>query len=153
MAEKFWNRHDAEDRLQFAKFLDPLVLASRTKNFTPSEASVYLLTLADVPREILGLGVMRLLEQGVTWMPKPGDIKAACADVVDERRKLAIAQADALSKDCATCQGTKFEEVKDDQGFARLKPCWCRKRGLELIAEAGNPIQRPALPPASSEVA
>lgn len=148
MAEKFWNRHDANDRIHFARYLDPLVLASRTKNFTPAEASVYLLTLADVPREILALGVTRLLEHGVTWMPKPGDIKAACCAVVDERRAAAARQAKALQDDCPDCYGSGWANAEGPNAVVR---CTCAKRALELVQAAGEALPRPALPP-SSEV-
>ncbi len=150
MADKFWNRHDVDDRIQFARFLDPLVIASRTKNFTPAEASVYMLTMSDVPREILALGVTRLLEQGVTWMPKPGDIKAACCAVVDERRAAAARQAKALTEDCPDCHGTGWADAEGPSAVIR---CNCRKRALELVQAAGDALPRPALPPPSEEVA
>lgn len=150
MAEKFWDRHNEDDRIQFAKFLDPLVVASRTKNFTRAEASVYLLTLQDVPRDILALGVTRLLEQGVTWMPKPGDIKSACADVADERRKRAAEFAKTLLEDCPDCHGSGWADAEGPNAVIR---CRCLTRSLELMAEAGQVITRPALPPASEEPA
>jgi hypothetical protein len=150
VADKFWDRHSEADRLQFAKFLQPLVVASRTKNFTKADASVYLLTLADVPREILALGVTRLLEAGVTWMPKPGNIKAACCDVVDERRAAAARQAKALREDCPDCHGSGWTETAAN----RVAKCTCVRRALELVQAAGEALPRPALPASTdSEVA
>lgn len=143
MADAFWDRFNESDRLEFAKFLQPLVIASRTKTFTKAEASVYLLTLRDVPREILALGVTRLIEQGVTWMPKPGDIKRACCDVVDERRALAARQAQALKQDCPDCHGSGFRDV---EGPNQVLPCSCHRRALELVNAAGQALPRPALP-------
>lgn len=143
MAEKYWDRHHASDRIQFAKFLDPLVIASRTKNFTTAEASVYLLTLQDVPHEILAHAVTRLIQAGITWMPKPGDIKQACCDVVDDRRKQAALQAKALTDDCPDCHGSGW---RDTEGPNAVEKCTCVKRALDLVEAAGEALPRPALP-------
>lgn len=151
MADKHWDRFNEDDRALFAKFLAPLVIASRDRHFTKAEASTYMLTLQDVPRDILALGVSRLIEQGITWMPKPGDIKAACCDVVDERRATAARLAQALKDDCPDCQGTGWANVEGPNAVVK---CSCVKRALQLVREAGEAIARPALPAASdSEVA
>lgn len=145
MAEKtlHWNRHDEQDRVEFARFLAPLVAASRTKTFTKSEASAYLLTLMDVPRDVLAQAVTRLLQAGVTWMPRAGDIKAACCDVVDDRRRLAMKQAALLRDGCdCTPEGWRY---RDD---GKVERCLCWVRAQALIAEAGAPLARPALPAA-----
>ena len=154
MADKpvFWNRHNDEDRVAFARFLNPLVIAAypskvqRDKNFGRAEASVYMLTLQDVPRDILALGVSKLLEDGVTWMPKPGDIKHACADIVDEMRTVAARVAKSLQEDCADCHGSGWANAEGPNAVVK---CRCVTCGLELLAQAGNPIARPTLPPAS----
>lgn len=159
MAEKFWDRHNEQDRATFAQFLHPLVIASRTKTFTKAEASVYLLTLQDVPREIVALGVSRLIERGITWMPKPGDIKAACCDIVDERRAEAVRKAKSLYGHCDACEagGLPADHCPECHGNGWLDSesgvvrCPHLARELALIAEAGNPLSRPALP-ASTEV-
>jgi hypothetical protein len=143
VGEKFWDRHDVNDRVQFAKFLEPLVIASRTKNFTTAEASVYLLTLQDVPREVLALGVTNLIEAGITWMPKPGDIKQACCAVVDERRALAARSAKALQDDCPDCRGSGW---RDAEGPNAVEKCSCVKRALELLQSVGEPLKRLSLP-------
>lgn len=149
MAEQFWNRHDDADRLQFGLLMAPLVTASRTKAFTKAEASVYMLTMQDVPKDVVAHGVSRLIEQGITWMPKPGDIKAVCCDIVDERRREAAKRAAALKDECAQCGGSQWVSSLSE-GVETVKRCWCFTRGLELIAEAGEPLKRPALP-ASTE--
>ncbi len=151
VAEKprYWDRHSDADRTQFARFLDPLVIAAwpspemRRKHFSKVEAQVYMITLLDVPREILALGVTKLLEDGVTWMPKPGDIKAACADVVDSRRKVLAEQAQRMLTDCGDCQGTGWRNA---EGPNAVESCSCKKRAAQLMATADHPIQRPALP-------
>ena len=150
MAEKHWDRHKVEDRLRFAAALGPLVVASRTKTFSPSEALVYMQTMSDVPQTILEEGVTRLLEQGVTWMPKPGDIKSACCAIVDERRSAAARQAKALTEDCPECRGTGWADLEGPNAVVK---CNCRKRALELVQAAGEALPRPALPPSSEEVA
>ncbi len=142
MAEH-WNRHDDADRAEFARYLQPLVTASRTQNFTRAEASVYLITLRDVPKDVLALGVTRLIEQGITWMPKPGDIKAVCVSVVKERRSVASKKAAELKADCIRCDGSGWERIEQD-GVEHVKRCWCVTRGLELVAEAGEPLALPA---------
>jgi hypothetical protein len=141
--QQHWDRHNDKDRLEFARFLHPLVIASRVKNFTAAEASVYMLTMQDVPRDLLALGVTRLIEQGITWMPKPGDVKMACCDVADERRRAASRQAKALQEDCPDCRGTGW---MDAEGPNAVDRCNCIKRSLELVAAAGEALERPALP-------
>ncbi len=128
----FWDRHNENDRAQFARFLSPLVIASRTKNFTGAEAAVYLLTLKDVPRDILALGVTQLIEAGVTWMPKPGDVKAACAKVIEARRAVAARQAKALQDDCPDCHGSGWANA---EGPNAVVACLCKKRALELLKD------------------
>lgn len=142
----YWDRHVDDDRVQFARYLHPLVVASRTKHFTKAEASVYMLSLQDVPRDVLALGVTRLIERGITWMPKPGDIKAACCDVVDERRHAAARLARALQDDCPECRGTGWADIEGPNAVER---CTCTKRALELVDAAGRALPRPALPPST----
>ena len=137
----FWDRHSEADRVQFAMFLQPLVIASREKSFTKAEASVYLLTLQDVPRDILALGVTKLLQDGVTWMPKPGDIKSACRAVIEAKRLEAGRQAAALLEDCPDCHGSGWREA--DGGVVR---CTCHKRARALMDGMPEPL---ALPPSN----
>jgi hypothetical protein len=146
---KHWNRHDSDERVAFAQLLRPLVIASRVKDFTAAEASVYMLTMEDVPREVVIDAVTRLLREGVTWMPKPGDLKHACCAVVDARRLSAARQAKALQEDCPDCRGSGWADAEGPNAVVR---CNCIKRALELVAEAGEALARPALPPSSEEV-
>lgn len=154
MADKFWDRHLDTDRVEFARYLAPLVTAARDRKFSKAEASIYLLTLQDVPRDILALGVSKLLEQGITWMPKPGDIKHVCCDIVDERRAEAHRHAQALlhcdacqADHCPDCHGSHWQ---DAEGPNAVIECPCKARVLELMRVAGQALPRPALP-ASSE--
>lgn len=141
-----WDRHNAAHRVEFARYLQPLVIASRCKTFTAAEASVYMLTMKDVPREVLGQSVLRLIDQGVTWMPKPGDIKRVCCDMVDERRQAAVAQSEALMRDCQDCFGSGWANAEGPNAVER---CRCHARAVELVAAAGQALARPQLPAAS----
>jgi hypothetical protein len=143
---KHWNRHDDADRVQFAKLLQPLVTASRVKDFSKAEASVYMLTMEDVPREVLIDAVTRLLHAGVTWMPKPGDLKRACCEVVDARRQTAARHAKALQDGCPDCLGSGWANAEGPNAVIR---CLCTKRALELIQAAGEALTPPALPPST----
>jgi hypothetical protein len=149
VAEKFWDRQKQADRAEFARFMAPLVTASRTREFTTAEAIVYMMTLGDVPRDVLALGVTQLLEQGVTWMPKPGDIKNACASIVDERRATAARQAMALTENCPDCRGTGWADAEGPNAVVR---CNCAKRAVELVQAAGAALPR-LLPPSGDEAA
>jgi len=146
MADKCWDRQDRAHRAEFSRFMAPLVAASRTKNFTEAEALAYLLSLADVPRDVLGEAVTRMLESGVTWMPRAGDIRSACCDVIDQRRQVAARQAKALAEDCQECEGTQWKRLEGVDGFERVTRCRCFTRGLELVTQAGAALKRPALP-------
>lgn len=150
MAEQFWNRTVVADRKAFAALLAPLIAASRCKEFDdPASARtqlhVWMISMADVPRPIVSDAVDRLLSQGVTWMPRPGDVKAVCCDIVDEHRRIATRDANALAADCVQCAGTQWVSHTDEAGVERMKRCWCFTRGMELIAEAGQPLKRPSL--------
>lgn len=145
MAEH-WNRHDAADRVAFAQAIQPLASASRSKGFDVHEARAYMVSLADVPRDVLTEAVDALLRAGVTWMPKPGEIKAACAGVVAAKRSAAAVEARALQAECATCDGTGFERVTDEDGVERVKRCWCAKRAVQMVDGVGDRIALPAAP-------
>ena len=55
---------------------------SQNRNFIGKEAAKaqtsLRLSLADVPRPILEEAIDWLVTRGITWMPKPGDVKAEC---------------------------------------------------------------------------
>jgi hypothetical protein len=146
----YWDARKEADRQAFMTLLAPLVIASHARWFDdPASAGPVLTTwmqaLADVPRELVAAGCLRLLPS-VTWPPRPGDLRQACADVRAEARQIATRKAVALRADCAQCGGSQWVSITDDRGVERMKRCWCFTRGLELIAEAGAPIARPTLP-------
>lgn len=147
---KYWNRHNNNDRRAFAELLKPLVIASRLKTsakleFTASETSTYMLTLDDVPHQILIDAISKLLRDGITWMPRPGDIKAACADVVDAARRLAQERAKEFQQNCTVCAKDGWERLSV-KGQWTVRRCECWRRGIALLDAAGTPIARPQLP-------
>jgi len=151
MPEPVWNARDQASRQAFMSLLAPLVMASRCRDFDdPASARVLLSTwmraLSDVGPELLAEGIDRLLPS-VTWMPKPGEVRAACCDVVDARRRKALQQAAALRDGCDCSEGWRYR----DDGRVERCQCWLRTR--ELVEAAGQPLTRPALPAASEEVA
>lgn len=134
----FWRRDNEEDRQRFATLLLPLVGASRTKSFTRSEGTAYILSMQDVPPAILEAAVVRLVKAGVTWMPKPGELKAECAKVMSERR---AAAAQLHLSECT--HSSHWIEV---DGAMQRCPCWTRAQ--QAMLEVGQAL---ALPPAPSD--
>ena len=134
MANQFWRRDSEDDRKKFALILAPLVGASRTKSFTRHEGTAYILSMQDVPPEILAAAVESLVQAGVTWMPKPGDLKAECAKVMAAKRK-AVAAIHLEGCDHSS------HWIESDAGLERC-PCW--KRAQDAMAAVGQAIVLPA---------
>ena len=136
----------------FAAILSPLIVASRSRDFADAgrakdQLIAWVMSLADVSRPILEAGVERLVAAGVTWMPRPGDLRQACCEVVDARRAAAARQARALTQDCSECQQSPgWRETATG-----VVPCTCRTLELQLMAQAEAPLARPALPAASED--
>jgi len=136
----FWNRDNEADRKRFALILAPLVGASRTKSFTRHEGTAYILSMQDVPPAILEEAVASLVRQGVTWMPKPGDLKKECASVMAAKRKAAAALH------LESCEhSSHFIDVD-----GRMERCPCWKRAQQAMVEVGQAI---ALPPSREDAA
>jgi hypothetical protein len=130
----FWRRDDEDDRKRFATLLLPLVGASRTKSFTRAEGTAYILSMQDVPPAILEEAVVRLVRAGVTWMPKPGDLKTECAKVMAEKR------ATAARLHLSEC--THSSHWIEIDGKLQRCPCWTRAQ--QAMLDVGHQI---ALPP------
>lgn len=132
----FWNRDNEDDRKKFALILAPLVGASRTKSFTRHEGTAYILSMQDVPPAILEEAVSSLVKQGVTWMPKPGDLKAECAKVMAAKRKAAAAlHLDGCDH---SSQYIYNPETRRDERC----PCWTRAQ--QAMAAVGQAIALPS---------
>lgn len=138
----FWRRDNEDDRKKFALLLAPLVGASRTKSFTRHEGTAYILSMQDVPPAILEDAVASLVQLGVTWMPKPGDLKAECAKVMAAKRKAAAAM--------------HLESCDHDSHFieidGRNERCSCWKRAQQAMADVGQAIALPASREDASEL-
>ena len=139
----FWNRDREPDRIAFARAIAPLVAASRTKTFTRPEATAYMLSMQDVPPAILEEAVAALLQRGVDWMPKPGDLKKECAVVMATKRKAAAARH---LEDCE--HSSHFIEIN---GKNERCPCW--KRAQQAMADVGQAITLPPSREDTSELA
>jgi hypothetical protein len=148
-----WDRREESHRRAFASLLAPLVVASRSKDFEGERAKTqlhaWMLSLQDVTREVLAEAIDRLVTRGVTWMPKPGDVRKECADVITERRKALAPRAQAITAECDYCQGSGFEPITVD-GVDHVRPCGCRARVRALYEGLPEPI---ALPPAPEDAA
>lgn len=142
MADVLWSPQQPEHRSVFGAVLAPLIVASGTRAFADPDRSrvvmqAWILSLQDVPREVLEAGVARLLTRGVTWMPRPGDLRQACAEVQQERRADAAARA---RRECQVCiDSPGWVEVETDEGPA-MRRCACRREVLAAIAAVGNPV-------------
>lgn len=142
--QPFWDvRSDADHQLM-AHLLAPLIVASRDRNFIDQKAAkaqtyAWRLTLADVPKPIVGQAIDNLVARGVTWMPKPGDVKAECARVVEQKRKIL---RDHFLAGCTHSS----QWIDGDHGMERC-PCW---QGLQTALEQ---VERPIeLPPSREEL-
>lgn len=152
----FWDARSDSDHLEMATLLAPLILASQNRNFMDKQAAkaqtyTWRLSLADVPKPIVAEAIAGLVAKGVTWMPKPGEVKAECAKVQERKRQQAYLAA--IPEECPTCgrekafEGARWKEVTIN-GVARLAPCDCRQLALQAAERAGQAI---ALPPAPGD--
>jgi hypothetical protein len=135
--------HDAQKvaRQAFKDAMDHLAAAYRHE-LTTEAIRVYWHALKDVSEPLQHEGMARCA-QTLKFFPTVAELRTACADIVDERRALAARSAKALQEDCPDCHGSGLRDVEGPNTVVR---CRCVKRALELIAEAGEPLKRPALP-------
>lgn len=153
MAEAIWDARKRESLDFFtAHILAPLIAATRPSELRSGEAvrdaaRAWILCLKDVPADILQAGVENLMAAGPTWMPRPGDLRQACAGLITERRREAGLRGQALMADCIQCDGTGWERILID-GVERVKKCGCTVRALALLNELPAVL---ALPPAPDE--
>lgn len=135
-----WDRLNPEHRERFGILLAPLIAASRTKDYeTKEKATVqlhtWMLSMRDVPAPILEEAIANLVTAGVTWMPKPGDLKAECAKVMAAKRKLAAALH------LESCDHSSHF-IENEQGQLERCPCW--KRAQQAMEDVGQAIALPA---------
>ena len=142
--DSFWTR-SVSDRAAMAALLQPLVAATRPREFVGAEnASAQVLAfvqgLEDCPHDIVAAAIGRLVTRGLTWMPKPGEVKAECAKVVAERR--AEAWRTSLAEDCADCGGQRWRPVFVN-GVERLQRCDCWTAAQKATNRIGQAITLP----------
>jgi hypothetical protein len=144
MSAPFWDPRSDADHRAMAQLLAPLVVASQNRNFISPEAAkaqtyTWRLTLADVPPAILEEAIGRIVLRGITWMPKPGEVKDECAKVLAEKRKA------AMVLHLGHCDhSSHYEEFTDRNGVTRTRRCACWRRALTAADQVGLPIQAPA---------
>lgn len=154
MAEPIWNARNVEHLSVFRReVLAPLIAATRpmdlrTPDAVNDAARAWILSLKDVPADVLVEGVEALLLEASPWMPKPGDLRRVCAGAIKERRKAISARADAITAECEQCSGSTWEPFTDSEGVDRVKRCHCHVRALALYEGAPQPL---SLPPAERE--
>jgi predicted urease superfamily metal-dependent hydrolase len=131
-----------EARQQFAKALDHLAAAYRHE-MVDEAVAVYWHALKDIPLEIRAEGMSRCAAT-LKFFPTVAELRTACCDVVDERRKRAAVTAKVIQEGCLVCLGTGWQNVTVN-GELKAARCDCFKRALKLVQDAGQAIQRPAL--------
>lgn len=144
MAEPIWDRMNADHRERFGVLLAPLIAASRTKDYeTKEKATVqlhtWMISMSDVPEVILTEAIANLVNAGVTFMPKPGEVKAACAAVVAKKRK-------AVREHFLSACTHDSHWIDGPNGSVSRCPCWV---GLQKALEQ---VEKPiALPPSRED--
>lgn len=140
----YWDRMNEEHRAAFARLLAPLIAASRTKDYELKEKATvqlhtWMVSMREVPPMIIEEAIANLVNAGVTWMPKPGDLKAACAKVMADKRKAAA----AIHLESCDHSSHFIENT-----YGRLERCPCWTRAQHAMASVGQAI---ALPPMTRE--
>lgn len=143
-----WQHRNVDHIRHFAAFLKPFLRAAGTRLFDDATVAAetvqaWILTLHDVPADVLEEARARLMAEGVTWMPRPGDMKRHCVAIVNERRRVLELQAADIRATCEHCHGSGMLTV-EIQGLDHARKCSCLAEALALLE------QRPAalpLPP------
>ena len=152
MTEPRWDFRNEAHLATFTQLLAPLVIASRSRDFlTPegarSQLAVWIMALDDVPEDVLGEGVKRLMRV-VDYMPRPGQLRSVCCDITDERRRQAAKRARLLRDNCELCEGIGWRFDTDTEGVEVARPCVCQERAVAMMRDLPPALERPALPPA-----
>lgn len=143
-----WNHRDLAHVAHFSTLLKPIVRAAGTAGtriFDDPKVSAevvqaWILSLHDVPPDVLEEGRNRLMAEGITWMPQPGHLKRHCVAIVNERRKVFELQAAEVRAKCEHCKGGGFVTVELN-GLDHARKCGCLAEAMALLE------QRPAALP------
>jgi hypothetical protein len=146
MSEPIWDARTREARAFFlTEVLGPLVAATRPADLRSPQsvndaAAAWILCLKDVPGDVLRRGVETLLGAGPKWMPRPGDLREACASEIAKLRKAAGDRSAQVIAECEQCYGSAWRET--ERGMVR---CDCHGHALRLMEGLPEAL---ALPPA-----
>lgn len=148
MAEVRWTYADESHRQVFGELLAPLVAAAGAlelrrwddAGYAKTQLRTWMLSLQDVPESVLRAAVAALVAQGVTWMPRPGDLRRACASELAARRKAAW-QA-TLAADCPDCHGSRWQAISVN-GVERLRRCACWVAAQQAMDRVGQALELP----------
>lgn len=152
-APAIWSARDAEHIAFWRRqVLAPLIVATRPPELRTPDAvddacRAFILSLPEIPEPVLLQGVARLLRTlgPGAWMPKPGDLRGACAAVVAEMRAAAAPAARRRIAECPDCHGSTFVERLDASGHTvGMARCACHTEALALTAGLPAPIALPA---------
>lgn len=147
MSEPIWDARTREAKAFFiADVLGPLVAATRPPDMRSPQAiadaaAAWILCLKDVPADVLRRGVEALLNAGPKWMPRPGDLREACASEIAAIRRAAGDRGAAVIAECDDCHGSTWRETA--HGVVR---CDCHAHALRLLEGLPPTL---ALPPAA----
>lgn len=118
-----------------------LLTASFRQEVDTIQVRAYLHGLKDLPAHVITEGASRLAREiGRRFFPTVPEWRTACAAIVDERRADAARRAKALQEDCPDCHGSGWANAEGPNAVIR---CVCAKRALELLRDAGEPLERP----------
>jgi len=155
-APSIWSPRNAQHVAYFSALLKPAVRASATTLFDDAQVGLevvqaWVMQLHDVPQDVLEEGFAAVFSAGITWMPKPGEVRKACAEVITARRRVLADRARALQEECEECAPDMrgWREVVGDDGVVRMARCMCHKAALALTETAPAAL---ALPPAREDV-
>jgi hypothetical protein len=150
MADALWSARTKAHVQHFAAYLKPFQRAAGSRLFDDTDVALetvqaWILTLRDVPADVLEEARSRVLAEGITWMPKPGDVKRHCVAIVNERRRDFLQRAAAAMAACERCHGSTWTEV-ELEGHAHVTRCGCHDEAMAIEAKAPKALAAPKAP-------
>lgn len=147
MAEAIWNARDKAHVQHFAAYVKPFQRAAGSRLFDDPTVALetvqaWILTLRDVPADVLEEARERVLAEGITWMPRPGDVKRHCVAIVAERIQAKAVEAKALSEGCKLCHGSTWRTVEID-GVDHVSRCGCHEAAMQVMGTAPKALPAP----------
>lgn len=153
-----WDRQNPEHIAFFlTNVLAPLIAVWRPKHLASERdaleaAGVWLVSLRDIPRDVLVEAVELALVAAPQFMPRPREVRQAAAGVIADRRARLNDQASRILAACTECDQTGFRTIYTDAyPFGACTPCDCRKRANQLHAARPAPLMLGAAPAAAGD--